>query len=203
MARLAVDLVSGPAGVAAILRQGLLDKPYNTPSACPLDIGYSDTHPRPTSAAPSCCATAPAPGRSAAARRSIATCTTCATRQDGGETSVENCVLVCQYPSRRLHPPPRLAAHPPPRRHHRGPKSRRQTGPQIPRIPKPPSGLGQSPRHLGDLCGPRGGLFRLSGWRYVIPSPCHWLPAFRARPRGCIAPGLLTWTRLINLARYS
>jgi hypothetical protein len=38
MARLAVDLVSGPPGVAAILRRGLLDKPYNTPSL-PLDIG--------------------------------------------------------------------------------------------------------------------------------------------------------------------
>jgi hypothetical protein len=33
MARLAVDLVSGPAGVAAVLRQGLLDKPYNTRTA--------------------------------------------------------------------------------------------------------------------------------------------------------------------------
>ncbi|HWD66501.1 MAG TPA: DUF222 domain-containing protein, partial [Caulobacteraceae bacterium] len=44
MARLAVDLVSGPAGVAAILRQGLLDQPYNTPSL-PLDIGYSDSIP--------------------------------------------------------------------------------------------------------------------------------------------------------------
>jgi len=38
MARLAIDLVSGPAGIAAVLRQGLLDKPYNTPSL-PLDIG--------------------------------------------------------------------------------------------------------------------------------------------------------------------
>ena len=38
IARLAVELVSGPAGVAAVLRQGLLDKPYNTPSL-PLDIG--------------------------------------------------------------------------------------------------------------------------------------------------------------------
>ena len=36
IARLAIDLVSGPAGLAAILRQGLLDKPYNTPSL-PLD----------------------------------------------------------------------------------------------------------------------------------------------------------------------
>jgi hypothetical protein len=38
MARLALDLVSGPAGAAAVLRQGLLDQPYNTPSL-PLDIG--------------------------------------------------------------------------------------------------------------------------------------------------------------------
>ncbi len=44
MARLAIDLVSGPAGVAAILRQGLLDQPYNTPSL-PLDIGYCRLHP--------------------------------------------------------------------------------------------------------------------------------------------------------------
>ncbi|MDX6339863.1 MAG: hypothetical protein QOH87_1, partial [Trebonia sp.] len=44
MVRLAVDLVSGPAGVAAILRQGLLQQPYNTPSL-PLDIGYSDSIP--------------------------------------------------------------------------------------------------------------------------------------------------------------
>jgi hypothetical protein len=38
MARLALDLLSGPAGAAAVLRQGLLDQPYNTPSL-PLDIG--------------------------------------------------------------------------------------------------------------------------------------------------------------------
>jgi hypothetical protein len=37
-------LVSGPVGVAAILRRGLLDKPYSTPSL-PLDIGYSDAIP--------------------------------------------------------------------------------------------------------------------------------------------------------------
>jgi hypothetical protein len=44
MAHLAVDLVSGPAGVAAILRQHLLTQPCNSPSL-PLDIGYSDTIP--------------------------------------------------------------------------------------------------------------------------------------------------------------
>jgi hypothetical protein len=44
MARLAVDLVSGPHGIAAVLRHGLLDKPFTTPSL-PLDIGYSHTIP--------------------------------------------------------------------------------------------------------------------------------------------------------------
>jgi hypothetical protein len=44
MARLAVDLVSGPTGAATVLRRGVLGKPYNTPSL-PLDIGYKDTIP--------------------------------------------------------------------------------------------------------------------------------------------------------------
>ena len=95
MARLAVNLVSGPAGAAAILRQGLLDKPYNTPSL-PLDIGYSDSIPAQirravllrdrTCAWPRC-------GRPAVH------CDVHHLRhkQDGGETSVENCVLVCQF----------------------------------------------------------------------------------------------------------
>src|SRR5262249_45416806 len=44
MARLAVELCSGPAGIAATLRRGLLDAPYNSTSI-PLDIGYSATIP--------------------------------------------------------------------------------------------------------------------------------------------------------------
>ena len=56
IARLAIDLVSGPAGIAAWLRTSLLAPPYSTPSL-PLDIGCSDSIPA-TSAAPSCCATA-------------------------------------------------------------------------------------------------------------------------------------------------
>ena len=95
MARLAIDLVSGPAGVAAILRQGLLEKPYNTPSL-PLDIGYSDSIPAHirravllrdrTCAWPRC-------GRPAVhcdvhhLRH----------RRDGGETSLANLVLLCQF----------------------------------------------------------------------------------------------------------
>jgi hypothetical protein len=95
IARLAVDLVSGPAGVAAVLRQGLLDKPYNTPSL-PLDIGYSDSIPAHIRRAvllrdrgcawPRC-------------GRPVVHCDVHHLRhqQDGGKTSVDNCLLLCQF----------------------------------------------------------------------------------------------------------
>jgi Domain of unknown function (DUF222) len=95
MARLAVDLVSGPSGAAAILRQGLLDKPWNTPSL-PLDIGWSDSIPASirravllrdrTCAWPRC-------------DRPAVWCDVHHLRhkEDGGETSVANCILVCQF----------------------------------------------------------------------------------------------------------
>jgi HNH endonuclease len=94
-ARLAIDLVSGPSGVAAVLRRGLLDKPYNTPSL-PLDIGHSHTIPGHirravllrdrTCAWPRC-------------DRPAAHCDVHHLRhkEDGGETSIENCVLACQF----------------------------------------------------------------------------------------------------------
>jgi hypothetical protein len=95
MARLAIDLVSGPAGIAAVLRQGLLDNPYNTPSL-PLDIGYSDSIPAHirravllrdrTCAWPKC-------GRPAV----YCDVHHLRHKRDGGETSVENCALVCQF----------------------------------------------------------------------------------------------------------
>jgi hypothetical protein len=44
IARLAIDFVSGPGGLASCLRTGLLDRPYSTPSL-PLDIGFSQTIP--------------------------------------------------------------------------------------------------------------------------------------------------------------
>jgi hypothetical protein len=95
MARLAVDLVSGPAGVAAILRQGLLDKPYNTPSL-PLDIGYSDSIPahirRAVLLRDKRCAW-PRCGRPAV----YCDVHHLRHKQDGGETSVANCALVCQF----------------------------------------------------------------------------------------------------------
>jgi hypothetical protein len=93
--RLAVDLVSGPSGLAAVLRTGLIGKPWNTPSL-PLDIGYSETIPGPvrravalrdrTCAWPKC-------------DRPAAWCDVHHLRHkaDGGETSVTNCALVCQF----------------------------------------------------------------------------------------------------------
>jgi hypothetical protein len=95
MARLAVDLVSGPCGAAAILRQGLLDKPWNTPSL-PLDIGYSDTVPASIRRAvllrdrgcawPRC-------------RRPAAWCDVhhLVHKKDGGKTSVNRRVTLCQF----------------------------------------------------------------------------------------------------------
>jgi hypothetical protein len=95
MARLAVDLVSGPGGIAAALRRGLLDRPWNTPSL-PLDIGYSDGIPshirRAVLLRDRACAW-PRCGRPAVH------CDVHHLRhkQDGGETSVANCALVCQF----------------------------------------------------------------------------------------------------------
>jgi hypothetical protein len=95
MARLAVDLVSGPAGVAAVLRRGLLEKPYSTPSL-PLDTGYSDSIPghirRAVLLRDRGCAW-PRCGRPAVY------CDVHHIRhqQDGGETSVANCLVLCQF----------------------------------------------------------------------------------------------------------
>ena len=95
MARLAIDLVSGPGGLAAALRTGLLQAPYNTPSL-PLDIGYSDTIPaairRAVLLRDRRCAW-PRCGRPAAC------CDVhhITHKKDGGKTSVSSCVLLCQF----------------------------------------------------------------------------------------------------------
>ncbi len=95
MARLAVNLVSGPGGLASALRRGLLDQPYNSKSVI-LDIGYSATIPGAIRRAvqlrarhcewPGC-------------RRPLAWCDIHHQRhkRDGGPTSVTDCVAVCQY----------------------------------------------------------------------------------------------------------
>jgi len=93
--RLAIDFVSGPSGIAGWLRTTLLAPPYDTPSL-PLDIGYSDTIPghirRAVQLRDKHCAW-PRCGRPAAwcdvhHRRH---------KKHGGETSVDDCVLLCQF----------------------------------------------------------------------------------------------------------
>ena len=95
IARLAIDFVSGPAGIAAWLRTTLLAPPYNTPSL-PLDIGYSDSIPasirRAVLLRDRGCAW-PRCGRPAA---------WCDVhhlqhKEDGGKTAVSECVLLCQF----------------------------------------------------------------------------------------------------------
>jgi hypothetical protein len=96
LARLAVNLVSGPSGVASILRTGLLEHPWNTPSL-PLDIGYSDSIPtairravlwrdRYKCAWPRC-------GRPAA-QCDVHHITH---KKHGGKTSADSCVTLCQF----------------------------------------------------------------------------------------------------------
>jgi 5-methylcytosine-specific restriction endonuclease McrA len=96
LARLAVDLVSGPNGAASILRRGLLERPWNSPSQ-PLDIGYSDTIPASIRRAvlwrdkykcawPRC-------GRPAA----WADIHHIKHKKHGGKTSVSSCITLCQF----------------------------------------------------------------------------------------------------------
>jgi Domain of unknown function (DUF222) len=95
IARLAIDFVSGPAGIAGWLRTTLLAPPFNTPSL-PLDIGYSDTIPasirRAVQLRDRGCAW-PRCGRPAA------WCDVhhLTHKADGGKTSVTGCVLLCQF----------------------------------------------------------------------------------------------------------
>jgi hypothetical protein len=95
IARLAIDLASGPTGIAAILRQGLLEAPYNSKPVI-LDVGYSATIPGAIRRAvqlrarhcewPGC-------------RKPLAHCDIHHLRhkRDGGPTSVTDCAALCQF----------------------------------------------------------------------------------------------------------
>src|SRR3954447_697773 len=95
IARLAIDLVSGAGGLAATLRQGLLPPPYNTKPAV-LDIGHSSQIPGAIRRAVALRARhCEWPG----CHKRPAACDVHHLRHqaDGGETSVSNCVLLCQF----------------------------------------------------------------------------------------------------------
>ncbi len=96
LARLAVDLVSGPTGIASFLRRGLLEHPWDAPSL-PLDIGYHESIPasirravlwrdRHKCAWPRC-------------DRPAAWCDVhhIEHKRHGGKTSVKTCVTLCQF----------------------------------------------------------------------------------------------------------
>jgi hypothetical protein len=95
IARLAVEMVSGPAGVAGILRQGLLPAPYNSKPVI-LDVGYSDQIPGAIRRAVALRARhCEWPG----CRKRPAACDVHHLRHksQGGVTSVNNCSLLCQF----------------------------------------------------------------------------------------------------------
>ena len=126
IARLAVDFVSGPSGLAAALRTGLLEPPFNTPSL-PLDIGFSDSIPghirRAVILRDKRCAWPGGCDRPASA----SDVHHIVHKKDGGQTSLHN-VGIMRVPPRGMHPPLGLGGHPSPRRHHGSPQPRRQTG---------------------------------------------------------------------------
>jgi hypothetical protein len=96
IARLAVDFVSGPGGLASALRTGLLEYPYSTPSL-PLDIGFSDSSPghirRAVMLRDRHCAWPGGCDRPAAA----SDVHHIRHKSDGGETSVQNCGIFCEF----------------------------------------------------------------------------------------------------------
>jgi uncharacterized protein DUF222 len=95
IARLAVDLVAGPGRLASILRRGLLDAPYNSKPVI-LDIGVSASIPGYIRRAVQLRArNCEWPG----CGKPPAYCDVHHLRHqaDGGQTSVSNCALVCQF----------------------------------------------------------------------------------------------------------
>jgi hypothetical protein len=96
MGKLAIKFVSGPGGIASVLRTGLLPSPFSTKSV-PIDIGYSDRIPE-------------AVRRGVIARaghcewpggcdRPPAACDVhhLTHKKDGGPTSVTECALFCEF----------------------------------------------------------------------------------------------------------
>jgi hypothetical protein len=96
IARLAVDLVSGPDRLAAVLRQGLLEAPY-TGKSVPLDVGYAASIPGHIRRAVQLRAKGHCEWPGCQARAARCDVHHLRHKSDGGETSIRNCVLLCQY----------------------------------------------------------------------------------------------------------
>jgi hypothetical protein len=96
IARLAVDLVSGPDRLAALLRRGLLDAPYTSKSVV-LDIGVSDSIPGPIRRAVQLRARGHCEWPGCGKQAVYCDLHHLRHRADGGATSVGNCVLLCQF----------------------------------------------------------------------------------------------------------
>ena len=96
LARLAIDFVSGPGGVASALRRALLGSQLNGKSV-PLDAGYTDQIPAAIRHAVTQrdqhCAWPAGCDRPAAVSDVHHT----THKKDGGHTSVKHCLLLCQY----------------------------------------------------------------------------------------------------------
>jgi Domain of unknown function (DUF222) len=96
IARLAIDFVSGPGGLASALRTGLLEHPFSTPSL-PLDIGYADSIPghirRAVILRDRHCAWPGGCDRPASA----SDVHHLVHKMDGGETSLRNLGLFCEF----------------------------------------------------------------------------------------------------------
>jgi hypothetical protein len=96
IARLAIDLASGPGGIASILRRSLLDEPFNAKSVI-LDVGISDSIPGHIRHAVQLRARGHCEWPGCTKRAVHCDVHHLRHQQDGGETSLSNCVLLCQF----------------------------------------------------------------------------------------------------------
>ncbi|HEY6788189.1 MAG TPA: HNH endonuclease signature motif containing protein, partial [Trebonia sp.] len=96
IARLAIDLASGPAGIASLLRRGLLDEPFTSKSLI-LDIGASTSIPPHIRRAVQLRAKGCCEWPGCTKRAVYCDIHHLRHQQHGGETSLMNCVLLFHH----------------------------------------------------------------------------------------------------------